>query len=229
MSTDIGGIRFIRIRGGKIGRAALLTRRFLDVALATLAFIIVFLPGLLIVGPIIVLTSSGGVFFSTTVVGKHGQRFTWRKFRSMRLARPGEDESRRQIVAAAIRSSTAESTSGSTKVVDSDRVTKIGKVLRKTSLDELPQLLNVISGSMALVGPRPCLPFEYDEYSEWQRHRLDFKPGITGVWQVYGRSRVQFDEMVFMDICGQLNRSFLDDLKLMISTIPVALFGRGAE
>ena len=229
VARNIGGAQFVPISGTRIGPISLGIQRALDIIIGSLALILILIPLTLILGPIILATSRGGIFFSTTVVGENGRKFTWRKFRSMRPAKPGDDESRRHIVAGAIRNGETDESSGSTKVVDDDRVTRIGKLIRKTSLDELPQLINVIRGSMSLVGPRPCLPYEYDEYNEWQRKRLAFKPGITGVWQVYGRSRVQFDEMVFMDICGRLNRSIIGDLKLVALTLPVALLGKGAE
>jgi lipopolysaccharide/colanic/teichoic acid biosynthesis glycosyltransferase len=205
------------------------TQRTIDILLGFVGLIFLLLPSILLLAPVILLTSRGGLFFSTTVVGENGEQFVWRKYRSMRPPRSGDEEARRKIVSEAIKNGGANNQVESTKVVDDERVTAIGKLIRKTSLDELPQLINVVQGNMSLVGPRPCLPYEYDEYNEWQRHRLDFKPGITGVWQVYGRSRVHFDEMVFMDVCGRLNRSILGDLKLILLTIPVALLGKGAE
>jgi len=229
LATNINGLTLLTIHGSHPKLLVLGIQRIVDTAIALLALLLILVPATLILGPIILLTSRGGIFFSTTVIGENGRPFTWRKFRSMRPAEPGDDEARRKIVAEAIRHGEIDSPNASTKVVGDSRVTTIGKLIRQTSLDELPQLLNVISGSMSLVGPRPCLPYEYDEYNEWQRKRLAFKPGITGVWQVYGRSRVQFDEMVFMDICGRLNRSIIGDLKLIALTLPVALLGKGAE
>lgn len=221
--------RIVSIKRIRTGTFTLVTQRIIDLLIAVVATVLILVPAILILGPAILLTSRGGIFFSTTVVGENGRRFTWRKFRSMRTARLGDDQARRAIVANAIRNGETDSSNSSTKVVDETRITAVGRIIRKTSIDELPQLLNVIAGSMSLVGPRPCLPYEYEEYNEWQRRRLEFKPGITGVWQVYGRSRVNFDEMVFMDVCGRLNRSILSDLKLLILTVPVALLGKGAE
>ena len=229
MSTNVGGVEFIEIAGGERGRPAMLTQRTLDLTLALLACVVVLVPALLIIGPLIAPTSRGSVCFPTTVVRKHRQRFTWRKFRSMRAVRPGDEATRREIVARAIRKDIPQSVSESTKIVDNERLTAIGRFLRKTSLDKLPHLINVIQGSMSLVGPRPCLPDEYDAYNGWERNKLALKPGITGVCQLYGRSRVQFDEMVFMDNCGMLKRSVIGDLKLVAFTLPIALLGKGAE
>jgi lipopolysaccharide/colanic/teichoic acid biosynthesis glycosyltransferase len=229
LGMKINGLELVPITNSRTGSFVLGFQRIVDTVIALLATLLILVPATLIIGPIILLTSRGGIFFSTTVIGENGRPFTWRKFRSMRVAGSSDDGKRRNIVTEAIRHGQTDSSHVSTKVVDVSRVTAIGKLIRKTSLDELPQLLNVIGGSMSLVGPRPCLPYEYDEYNEWQRKRLDFKPGITGVWQVYGRSRVNFDEMVFMDVCGRLNRSLLGDAKLLALTIPVALLGKGAE
>ena len=229
LGVKINGLELVSIPSSRTGSFVLGIQRIVDTAITLFALLLILVPATLILGPIILLTSRGGIFFSTTVIGENGRPFTWRKFRSMRVVGPGDDEARRKIVSQAIRHGKIDSSNISTKVVDDSRITSIGRLIRKTSLDELPQLLNVIGGSMSLVGPRPCLPYEYDEYNEWQRKRLAFKPGITGVWQVYGRSRVQFDEMVFMDICGRLNRSIIGDLKLIALTLPVALLGKGAE
>ena len=225
LGSNSAGIDLIPLSDTPASDSNSYIQRTIDIVLGLTGLIFLLLPSILLLAPIILLTSKGGLFFSTTVVGENGQKFIWRKFRSMRPPRSGDEEARRKIVSEAIRNGSANNQAESTKVVDDERVTAIGKLIRKTSLDELPQLINVVQGNMSLVGPRPCLPYEYDEYNEWQRHRLDFKPGITGVWQVYGRSRVQFDEMVFMDVCGRLNRSILGDLKLILLTVPVALLG----
>lgn len=227
--SQLQSLRVIPISGAPAHTRSHRVQRIIDLLISFAASLFILAPLIVILGLIITLTSRGGVLFSTPIVGQRGQIFVWRKFRSMRPPREGDDERRIEIVREAIRHGEAELQVDSTKVVDESRITWIGKIIRKTSLDELPQLINVMQGSMSLVGPRPCLPYEYDEYSEWQRERLNFKPGITGVWQVYGRSRVRFDEMVFMDVCGSLNRSIFGDLKLLLLTVPVALLGRGAE
>jgi lipopolysaccharide/colanic/teichoic acid biosynthesis glycosyltransferase len=118
---------------------------------------------------------------------------------------------------------------GSTKIVNESRVTSVGRFLRKTSLDELPQLFNVLKGDMSLVGPRPCLPYEWDHYEEWHKRRLSVIPGCTGVWQVSGRSAVGFDDMVILDLYYIQNTSLFLDLQLIFKTIPVMVFGRGGK
>jgi undecaprenyl-phosphate galactose phosphotransferase len=118
---------------------------------------------------------------------------------------------------------------GTTKIVDEKRVTSVGRFIRRTSLDELPQLFNVIKGDMSLVGPSPCLPYEWNNYSEWHKKRLSVTPGCTGVWQVLGRSRVSFRDMVLLDLYYVHNRSFTLDIWLLLKTVPVMLFGTGGR
>jgi len=105
------------------------------------------------------------------------------------------------------------------KITDDQRVTPIGKLLRKLSLDELPQLINVLKGEMSLVGPRPCLPYEYEAYKDWHKKRLSIRPGITGVWQVTGRSAVSFEDMVLLDLYYIYNRNILMDINILYETI----------
>jgi lipopolysaccharide/colanic/teichoic acid biosynthesis glycosyltransferase len=115
------------------------------------------------------------------------------------------------------------------KIVNDPRVTPIGRVLRRSSLDELPQFFNVLKGDMSLVGPRPPLPYEFERYSAWHRRRvLEVKPGLTGLWQVYGRSRTNFDEMVRLDLQYARQWSLWLDLKILLKTPVVVIFGTGA-
>ena len=116
-----------------------------------------------------------------------------------------------------------------TKIISNSRVTKIGHLLRRTSLDELPQLFNVLKGDMSVVGPRPCLPYEYDNYDNWQKRRLNVMPGCTGVWQVTGRSSVSFKDSVVLDLYYINTMSVWLDIQLTIKTIPVMLFSRGGK
>jgi undecaprenyl-phosphate galactose phosphotransferase len=116
-----------------------------------------------------------------------------------------------------------------TKIISDSRITSIGRLLRKTSLDEIPQLFNVIKGDMSIVGPRPCLPYEYENYDNWQRRRLNVTPGCTGVWQVTGRSSVSFKDSVILDLYYINTMSPWLDLQLTIKTIPVMLFGKGGK
>jgi lipopolysaccharide/colanic/teichoic acid biosynthesis glycosyltransferase len=119
-------------------------------------------------------------------------------------------------------------TSVTVKLTDDPRITRVGRFLRRTSLDELPQLLNVLKGEMSLVGPRPVPPYEAAAYQDWHRERLAGLPGITGLWQVKGRGLVSFTEMVRMDIEYLRSQSTWLDFKIMLATIPAVLFGRGA-
>jgi undecaprenyl-phosphate galactose phosphotransferase len=121
------------------------------------------------------------------------------------------------------------STQTPTKIVDESRVTKIGSILRRSSLDELPQLYNVLRGDMSLVGPRPCLPYEWKHYEDWHKKRLKVMPGCTGMWQVLGRSQVGFQDMVILDLFYSQNASFHLDLWLLLKTIPVMVFGKGGK
>jgi lipopolysaccharide/colanic/teichoic acid biosynthesis glycosyltransferase len=114
------------------------------------------------------------------------------------------------------------------KLADDERVTRIGRFLRKWSLDELPQFWNVLRGDMSIVGPRPALGYEVDAYKPWHRRRLEVQPGVSGLWQVAGRSRVGFDEMVFQDVMYSYNQSVFTDLSLCLRTVPAVLMGRGA-
>ena len=113
------------------------------------------------------------------------------------------------------------------KILNINRITGIGKVLRKTSLDELPQLWNVMKGDMSLVGPRPCVPYEYELYSDWQKKRLSVKPGCTGLWQISDRLNISFTDMVLLDFYYINNMSPWLDLQIILKTIPVMIFGRG--
>jgi lipopolysaccharide/colanic/teichoic acid biosynthesis glycosyltransferase len=115
------------------------------------------------------------------------------------------------------------------KLSNDPRVTRVGHILRKTSLDELPQLVNVLKGEMSLVGPRPLPTYEVAEYQAWHRERLAALPGITGLWQVQGRCEVTFEEQVQMDIEYVRNQSLWQDIKILLSTIPAVVSGRGAE
>lgn len=205
--------------------------RVRDVLVAAIA-LAVLSPILGCIALLVRLSSPGPVFYATEVVGRGHRRFTWRKFRSMRLLNHDEDERQRK---AEIRRFIEQTRGGARhsgdtdfKVVDACRVTPVGRVLRRYSLDELPQLLNVLKGQMTLVGPRPCLPYEVEFYPLWARRRFDVTPGLTGVWQVYGRGRVGFDESMAMDKYYIHRRSFAFDAYLMLKTVAVVFTGKGA-
>jgi len=118
---------------------------------------------------------------------------------------------------------------GTSKIINESNITPIGRILRKTSLDELPQLFNVLNGDMSLVGPRPCLPYEYESFDDWHKRRHTVLPGCTGVWQVSGRSSVSFKDSVVLDLYYINNMTPWLDLQLIFKTFPVMLFGKGAK
>jgi len=189
--------------------------------------LILSLPFFIVIAIIIKLTSKGPVFYKQKRIGKDGKEFNFLKFRSMTVV-DGEDEERKKKMLKFMKEDQTEG-NGDTKVINEQRVTRIGKFLRKYSLDELPQLINVLKGEMSLVGPRPCLPYEFEHYEEWQKERVKVLPGCTGVWQVYGRSKVNFKDSVVMDLYYIHNMSPWLDLQLIIKTIPVLLFGKGGK
>lgn len=179
-------------------------------------------PLMLAIAIAVKLGSRGPVLYSTQVVGKGGELFTWYKFRTMVVDR--SEDLHRNYVEDIIRNNAA------TKKLDGDpRITRVGAFLRKYSLDELPQLFNVLRGEMSLIGPRPCLPYEFEHFDEWHRRRFAVTPGITGLWQVFGRNRndVSFNDSIILDLYYIQNYSLWLDLKIMLKTIPIVLFGRG--
>lgn len=200
-------------------------KRFVDVVAAGLG--IIFLsPVFLTIAFLIKLSSKGPILFYQTRVGRNGRSFQMYKFRSMFVDK-GEDEERKKMMIEFMKKEKDDS--AGEKVINSKRVTKIGQIIRKTSLDELPQLFNVVRGEMSLVGPRPCLPYEYENYAEWQKRRLSVIPGCTGVWQVTGRSSVSFKDSVVLDLYYINNMSPWLDLQILFKTIPVILFARGGK
>uniref|UniRef100_A0A7V2ZIC2 Sugar transferase n=1 Tax=Ignavibacterium album TaxID=591197 RepID=A0A7V2ZIC2_9BACT len=200
-------------------------KRFFDVAFAIIGLILLS-PVMITIAILVKLSSAGPVLYKQKRIGLYGREFDFYKFRSMRPV-DGEDEERKKKMIEFMKKGKTDGKD--LKVVNEDRVTWIGRIIRKTSLDELPQLFNVIKGDMSLVGPRPCLPYEFENYTEWQKRRVNVMPGCTGVWQVWGRSKVSFDDSVVMDIYYINNMSPWLDLQLIFQTIPVMLFSRGAR
>ncbi len=206
-------------------------KRAVDI-LFSLAVVALGLPFYLLIAALIKLTSEGPVLFVQDRVGREGQPFKFYKFRTM-LA-DNSDEEHRNFAAEFIKGRLMMQEGGVEKehrpvfkLQNDPRVTPIGRFLRKTSLDELPQFINVLRGEMTLVGPRPPLAYELAHYKEWHRGRLAVKPGLTGLWQVSGRSTVPFDEMVMLDLYYIENWSLTLDLKIILRTVPVMLFGLG--
>lgn len=197
-----------------------------DAVAALLGFILL-LPVFAAFALIIKLTSEGPVFYRPTAVGKGGSFFKMYKFRSMITG--ASNAPHKEYVTKMIMGEITQDGSGKTlKITNDSRVTGIGRILRRTSMDELPQIINVLKGEMSLVGPRPCLPYEYEVYKDWHKKRTAVRPGITGLWQVVGRSEVSFEDMILLDLYYIYNRSLEMDFNILFETIFVVLKKRGA-
>jgi lipopolysaccharide/colanic/teichoic acid biosynthesis glycosyltransferase len=202
-------------------RSLLIVKRAMDIAGSALLLALC-APLLLVIAAAVKASSQGPVLFKQYRVGQYGRRFTFLKFRSMRA---GNDPSvhreyvTKLIAGEAERIPSHADDKGVYKLANDKRITPIGQFLRKTSLDELPQFLNVLKGDMSLVGPRPPIPYELAAYQTWHRRRvLEVKPGITGLWQVTGRSRVKFDDMVRLDLRYAMSWSPWLDVKILMRT-----------
>ena len=210
-------------------KSAVVLKRSIDVA-GSLAAIVVAFPLFLAIAGAVKLTSKGPVFFRQQRLGRHGRPFVFLKFRSMKV--DNDPSVHRDFVKSLInRKVDCDPNGGQNvfKLTSDSRITPIGRFLRRTSLDEIPQFLNVLSGEMSLVGPRPPIPYEVEAYHLWHRCRLmDVKPGITGLWQVSGRSRMAFDEMVRLDIRYARSWSIWMDIKILVQTPRAVLSGQGA-
>jgi exopolysaccharide biosynthesis polyprenyl glycosylphosphotransferase len=201
-------------------------KSFFDILISMFALLILS-PVILFIMIAIKISSPGKILFNQVRIGKNGKEFQFYKFRSMRESTEGDkEEDRVKKMIEFMKDDYAES---GTKIINNSRITWIGKIIRKTSLDELPQLLNVLKGEMSIVGPRPCLPYEYENYDGWQKRRVNVIPGCTGVWQVWGRSSVSFKESVVLDLYYINNMSPWFDLQIMLQTVPAILTARGAE
>ncbi|MBA2286359.1 MAG: sugar transferase [Ktedonobacteraceae bacterium] len=222
IAQSIHATQIIRINPGYLR-----LKRFLDILLTLLI-----LPFLCIVVAIVAagicLNSRGPVFYRQKRIGQDGKAFEMYKFRSMYVN--SSHSSHQEAITKYINGEKLNAEAGTTmayKQSHDPRITTIGRFLRKTSIDELPQFFNVLRGEMSLVGPRPPVPYEVELYSERDLLRLAGKPGLTGVWQVYGRSRVGFQEMVEMDIRYLHSQSLWQDIKLIVLTVPVMILGHG--
>ncbi len=202
----------------------LLGKRILDITVATVV-LLVSLPVLLVIAVLIRASSPGPVLFRQTRVGRAGAPFRMLKFRTMT---DGCDDSAHRDYVRRLLAGDAEAQDGLYKLVDDPRVTRVGAILRRLSLDELPQLINVLKGDMTLVGPRPALPFEAELFPDWATPRYLVAPGVTGLWQVSGRNRLTMLQGLKLDVAYVEQRTFGVDLRILIRTVP-AVLGRGAR
>jgi exopolysaccharide biosynthesis polyprenyl glycosylphosphotransferase len=214
---DVDGMTLLGVRQYGVSNSSAMLKRAMDVAGAAVG-LIVLAPLMALLAVAIKLDSSGPVFFRQRRIGRHGETFSMLKYRSM--VDNAED----------IKSTLHdrnEAKGGLFKITNDPRITRVGGFLRRTSLDELPQLLNVLAGSMSLVGPRPLIIDEDALIEGWQRRRLSVKPGMTGMWQIFGSSRIPMDEMVKIDYLYGANWSLWLDLKILLRTVPYVLRRRG--
>jgi exopolysaccharide biosynthesis polyprenyl glycosylphosphotransferase len=216
--TEVAGIPLVGIKQVRISPITWFLKRGVDVAFS-LVVLILFAPLMGLLALIIKLDSPGPVLFRQERVGKGGRSFTLFKFRSMTTGAEEQKDLLRDL---------NEANGPIFKIKEDPRVTRLGRLLRRLSLDELPQFYNVLRGDMSLIGPRPPIPEEVAQYQPWHKRRLEVAPGITGLWQVSGRSELPFDEMALLDIYYVEQWSPALDLKILLRTIPTVLFGDGA-
>ncbi len=215
---ELKGIPLIRVGSGRLTGWNTVIKRWADFVLATLLLSLSVLP-LALIALAVRLDSPGPALFRQTRVGKNGQKFTLFKFRSMFVDAEARFEELKKY----------NHTGGATFKMENDpRCTRLGRLIRKTSLDELPQLFNILLGQMSFVGPRPGLERELEEYSEWHFRRLEVIPGLTGLAQISGRSNLKFSESIQLDIYYIESWSFWSDIKIILRTVPSVLFGKGA-
>ena len=214
---DVHGVAVLGVRAFSLSRSSRLVKRVFDVIGASIV-LVALSPLILVTGLLVRLSSPGPVFFRQERVGRGGRRFKLLKFRSMV---PDAEERKAEL------EEHNQAAEGFFKIADDPRITPLGRFLRRTNLDELPQLVNVLRGEMSLVGPRPLIPKEDQRVVGWHRRRLELTPGMTGHWQVLGSSRVPLDEMVAIDYLYVANWSLWADLKLLLRTIPYVLSRRG--
>ena len=220
---SVEGLPLIGLRPPHLSRSSLLLKRSFDLAFATIG-IILLAPLMALVAVAIKLDTPGPVFFRQLRIGVGGKPFRIYKFRTM----VADADSRKHEIAVLNKHAAAGGDARMFKAVDDPRVTRSGELLRRYSLDELPQLINVLRGDMSLVGPRPLILEEDQHVQDWARKRLDIKPGITGPWQVLGRSEIPFGEMVGLDYTYMTRWSLYGDLKLILRTLPAMVRRREA-
>jgi exopolysaccharide biosynthesis polyprenyl glycosylphosphotransferase len=216
---EVSGLPALAFSTTPADEVALVLKRAFDILSSAIALVLL-APALAAMAVAVKLDSPGPVFFRQRRVGLHGRGFVFYKFRSMCVDAEARLESLREF---------NEVTGPVFKMRQDPRVTKVGRFLRRTSLDEVPQFWNVLKGEMSIVGPRPPTPDEVRKYKPWQRRRLSMKPGITCTWQVSGRSDIDFDRWMKLDLAYIDNWSLTLDLKILLKTIPAVLGGRGAS
>jgi lipopolysaccharide/colanic/teichoic acid biosynthesis glycosyltransferase len=202
-----------------------IARRAVDLTVVVVALLVLMIP-MLLIAMAIRLGSPGPAFYRQQRIGRGGRPFTMYKFRTMRVG--GSDAQHRELIARELRGEDT-SVNGSWKIDCDPRVTRIGSLLRRTSIDELPQLINVLRGQMSLVGPRPCLDWEAEMFPPRFAERFDVPPGLTGLWQVSGRSTMGTLEMLELDLAYVRGWSFWSDLGILLRTVPALLRGHGAR
>jgi len=226
---QIGALPMIRLFREPLSDFARGTKRISDIAIASLTLALLS-PFWLLVALLIKFDSKGEVFYSQERVGMDGRIFLVYKFRTMRTNADSEihREYQRKFIAGHAEANVGDDERPAYKLRNDPRITRVGRVLRRLSLDEVPQLFNVLRGDMSVVGPRPPIPYEVEAYELRHRKRLDMKPGLTGLWQVSGRNRLPFEEMVKLDLLYIENWSLLSDVKIILRTVMVMIRGDGA-
>jgi lipopolysaccharide/colanic/teichoic acid biosynthesis glycosyltransferase len=202
-----------------------IARRAVDLAVVVVALLVLMIP-MLCIAIAVRCSSPGPAFYRQQRIGRGGRPFTMYKFRTMRVG--GSDAQHRELIARELRGEDT-SVNGSWKIDRDPRVTRVGAFLRRTSIDELPQLINVLLGQMSLVGPRPCLDWEAEMFPARFAERFDVPPGLTGLWQVSGRSTMGTLEMLELDLAYVRGWSFWSDLGILLRTVPALLRGQGAR
>ena len=225
---QIGVLPMIRLFREPLSSGARIVKRTFDLIVAALTIAILF-PVWVCIALLIKFDSRGPVFYTQERVGMDGRLFLLYKFRTMQAGADSQlhREYQRAFIAGRAEANVGNENKPAYKLTSDPRITRVGKLLRRTSLDEVPQLLNVLAGDMSLVGPRPPIPYEVEAYELWHRKRLDMKPGLTGLWQVSGRNRLPFEEMVRLDLFYIENWSLLLDLKIILRTGFVMIGGEG--
>jgi len=220
MAVQSAPIQTVRIHLGYL-RA----KRILDILFVLLISPLILLAGAL-VAVLILLDSKGPILYRQKRIGQNGVEFEMLKFRSMYVN--NNDTPHREAIKQYMNGEILNDNGDMLYKIGNDpRITRVGRIIRKLSIDELPQFWNVLRGQMSLVGPRPPLPYEVELYTSHDWLRLSGKPGLTGIWQIYGRSKVSFQEMVQMDVVYLQRQSLWEDAKLIALTVPVMLLGRG--